>query len=76
MTTLTTSLGLLPLAFGLGEGSELQAPLARVVVGGLLSSSLVTLLLVPCAYYVMERRREPRAQPALVLDASNARAAE
>jgi hydrophobic/amphiphilic exporter-1 (mainly G- bacteria), HAE1 family len=76
MTTLTTSLGLLPLAFGLGEGSELQAPLARVVVGGLLSSSLVTLLLVPCAYYVMERRREPRAQPALVLDTSDARAAE
>ncbi|MBN1945129.1 MAG: efflux RND transporter permease subunit [Bradymonadales bacterium] len=58
MTMFTTSLALVPLAIGLGEGSELQAPLARVVVGGLVSSTLVTLLLIPCVYYLVERRRE------------------
>jgi HAE1 family hydrophobic/amphiphilic exporter-1 len=56
MTTLTTALGLVPLAIGLGEGSELQAPLARVVVGGLLSSTAITLLFVPSLYLVVERR--------------------
>ncbi len=61
MTTSTTVLAMIPLAMGVGEGSELQAPLARVVVGGLLSSTLVTLLLVPCLYYVIERRAEARS---------------
>ena len=56
MTTLTTVLGLLPLAIGLGEGGETQAPLARVVIGGLLSSTLITLILVPVVYAVFERR--------------------
>ena len=55
MTTLTTVLGTLPLALGLGEGSEIQAPLARVVVGGLTVSTLVTLVFVPALYLVMER---------------------
>jgi len=50
MTTLTTILGLLPLAFGIGEGAEAQAPLARAVVGGLLFSTLVSLVLVPAVY--------------------------
>ena len=50
MTTTTTVLGLLPLAVGLGAGAEIQAPLARVVVGGLLASTLVTLVLIPVAY--------------------------
>ena len=60
MTTLTTALGLLPLALGLGEGSEIQAPLARVVVGGLLTSTAITLLFVPCLYLLIERRRLAR----------------
>src|SRR5688572_27346873 len=47
MTTLTTILGLVPMALGVGEGGELQAPLARVVIGGLTASTLVTLVLVP-----------------------------
>jgi HAE1 family hydrophobic/amphiphilic exporter-1 len=55
MTTLTTVLGLLPLSFGLGEGGEAQAPLARVVIGGLLSSTIITLVLVPVVYGVLER---------------------
>ena len=50
MTTGTTVLGLLPLAIGLGTGAEIQAPLARVVIGGLLASTLVTLVLIPVAY--------------------------
>ncbi|HMB71202.1 MAG TPA: efflux RND transporter permease subunit [bacterium] len=50
MTTLTTVLGLLPLAIGIGPGAEVQASLARVVVGGLLASTLVTLALIPVTY--------------------------
>ncbi len=50
MTTATTSLGLIPLALGTGVGGEIQAALARVVVGGLLASTLVTLVLIPVAY--------------------------
>ena len=50
MTTATTVLGLAPLALGLGVGGEIQAALARVVIGGLLASTLVTLLLIPVTY--------------------------
>jgi HAE1 family hydrophobic/amphiphilic exporter-1 len=50
MTTLTTALGLLPLAIGLGAGAEIQASLARVVIGGLTASMLVTLVLIPVVY--------------------------
>ncbi len=56
MTTLTTVLGLLPLSFGLGEGGEAQAPLARVVIGGLLSSTLITLVLIPVVYSIFEQK--------------------
>jgi HAE1 family hydrophobic/amphiphilic exporter-1 len=56
MTTLTTVLGLLPLAIGFGEGGETQAPLARVVIGGLLSSSLITLVLIPVVYSIFEQK--------------------
>jgi len=58
MTTLTTVLGLLPLAFGLGAGAELQASLARVVIGGLIASTLVTLVFIPVAYVSMESALE------------------
>ena len=50
MTTTTTILALLPLAFGVGEGAEAQAPLARAVVGGLTGSTLITLVLIPAVY--------------------------
>ncbi len=56
MTTLTTVLGLLPLSFGMGEGGEAQAPLARVVIGGLLSSTLITLVLIPIIYSIFEKK--------------------
>jgi HAE1 family hydrophobic/amphiphilic exporter-1 len=54
MTSIATMLGLVPMAIGLGEGGELQAPLARVVIGGLLTSTLVTLVLVPAIYTLFE----------------------
>ncbi|MEX2363316.1 MAG: efflux RND transporter permease subunit, partial [Balneolaceae bacterium] len=50
MTTLTTILGLLPLAIGIGAGAEIQASLARVVIGGLTASTLVTLVFIPVVY--------------------------
>ncbi|GAB4297868.1 MAG: efflux RND transporter permease subunit [Myxococcota bacterium] len=57
MTTLTTILALLPVAIGIGEGSEMQAPLARVIIGGLLVSTLITLVLIPSLYITVESRR-------------------
>jgi hydrophobe/amphiphile efflux-1 (HAE1) family protein len=54
MTTLTTVFGMLPLALGIGEGSELMQPLAIAVVGGLSVSMLLTLFVVPSAYVVMQ----------------------
>jgi len=57
MTTLTTTLGLLPLALGLGEGSELRAPMAITVIGGLLLSTLLTLIVIPVVYSLLDRRR-------------------
>jgi HAE1 family hydrophobic/amphiphilic exporter-1 len=54
MTSIATMLGLVPMASGIGEGGELQAPLARVVIGGLLTSTIVTLVLVPAVYTVFE----------------------
>lgn len=54
MTTLTTVLGLIPMALGLGEGGELQAPLAITVIGGLSMSTLLTLVVVPLVYTLFE----------------------
>jgi len=54
MTTLTTVLGLMPMALGIGEGGELQAPMARVVIGGLTASTLITLVFVPTVYTLFE----------------------
>ena len=54
MTSLATILGLVPMALGIGEGAELQAPMARVVIGGLLASTMVTLVLVPSVYTIFE----------------------
>jgi HAE1 family hydrophobic/amphiphilic exporter-1 len=51
MTTFTTVLGMLPLALGIGEGSELRSPMAVTVIGGLLSSTFLTLLFIPVLYY-------------------------
>ena len=58
MTTLTTILALLPLAFGIGEGADAQAPLARAVVGGLAGSTLITLVLIPVVYSLFHTERK------------------
>lgn len=64
MTASTTTLGLLPLALGVGDGGEAQAPMARVVIGGLIASTLITLILIPVIYSIVEeqihRRRQKR----------------
>ena len=62
ITTLTTILGLMPLALGIGEGADAQAPLARAVVGGLTASTLITLVLIPTVYTLFhpERKATPK----------------
>lgn len=57
MTTLTTVLGLLPMAIGLGEGSEIRTPMAVTVIFGLLFASLLTLFLIPVLYSLFDRKR-------------------
>ena len=72
MTTATTVLGLLPLSFAIGSGAELQAALARVVVGGLLASTLITLVLIPAIYVLVAdyaARRAARRAPAAPMEA-------
>lgn len=58
MTAMTTILAMLPLAMGLREGSEAQAPMARAVVGGLLSASLITLVVIPVVYSLFEGKKD------------------
>jgi HAE1 family hydrophobic/amphiphilic exporter-1 len=60
MTTLTTILGLLPLALGIGEGSDAQAPLARTVIGGLTGSTVITLVFIPVIYSLFHHRTRSR----------------
>jgi hydrophobic/amphiphilic exporter-1 (mainly G- bacteria), HAE1 family len=68
MTTLTTILGLVPMSLAIGEGAELQAPLARVVIGGLAASTLITLVFVPTLYTIFEE-----GLPALIRRARGAK---
>jgi HAE1 family hydrophobic/amphiphilic exporter-1 len=73
MTALTTILAMFPLALGLGEGAEVRAPMATVVIGGLTFSTLLTLVIVPVIYTVFDdvgkrilpflRRRLSRKEP-------------
>jgi len=60
MTMLTTVLGLLPLAIGLGEGAEIRAPMAISVIAGLLFSTLLTLLFIPCLYLLVDRNAKSK----------------
>ena len=60
MTTVTTALGLLPLIIATGTGSEVQRPLAIVVVFGLATSTVITLFIIPAAYIWIEKRRKRR----------------
>jgi HAE1 family hydrophobic/amphiphilic exporter-1 len=69
MTTLAMIFGMLPLAFAIGAGAELRAPMARAVIGGLITSTLLTLVVVPIAYTILEdllpwAARRPREEAA------------
>jgi multidrug efflux pump subunit AcrB len=58
MTSLATLIGLVPMALAFGAGSEAYAPLARAIIGGLAVSVVLTVFIVPCAYYLIYRRAE------------------
>ena len=62
MTSLTTVLGMLPMALGIGEGSETWQPMGIAVVGGLLMSTIITLFIVPSLYAMLEGSKERRAR--------------
>ena len=62
MTSATTILGLLPMALGLGEGAELRAPLAITVIGGLSVATLLTLVVIPVVYSLVDRKAEVTAK--------------
>ncbi len=72
ITKLTTILGLLPMALGLGEGAEVRAPMAITVIGGVLLTTFLTLLVIPVVYSVMDRKQfaGTQAQPALPRDSA------
>ena len=55
MTTLTTILALLPMTFSFGEGASLRSPMAIAVIGGLVTSTLMSLMVIPCVYYILEK---------------------
>lgn len=56
MTSLTTILALLPMCFGFGEGASLRSPMALAVIGGLVTSTALTLIVIPCVYYIFDRK--------------------
>ncbi len=57
MTSLASAIGVLPLALGLGAGSELRAPMARAIVGGIISSTILTLFVIPCVFIILLRSK-------------------
>jgi HAE1 family hydrophobic/amphiphilic exporter-1 len=59
ITKLTTILGLLPMALGLGEGAEIRKPMAITVIGGVAVASFFTLLVIPVVYSLLDRKRFP-----------------
>ena len=57
MTSATTILAMLPMCFGFGEGASLRSPMALAVIGGLVTSTIMTLLVIPCVYYIFDRKK-------------------
>lgn len=68
MTALTTILGLLPLALGIGEGTEINQPMGIAVIGGLISSTFLTLFIVPIIYSLFDKETRRRARPKNTVD--------
>jgi HAE1 family hydrophobic/amphiphilic exporter-1 len=63
MTSATTVLALLPLAIGIGEAAQLRAPLALTIIGGLITSTISSLLVIPCLYLLLDRLSINRKEP-------------
>lgn len=63
MTTATTILALIPLTIGFGESAQLRSPMALAVIGGLVSSTLLTLVVIPCVYDLLDRLHPEKATP-------------
>jgi multidrug efflux pump subunit AcrB len=59
MTALAMIIGMIPMALGLGEGGEQNAPLGRAVIGGLLCATVATLIFVPAVFSLLHRHRDP-----------------
>jgi len=62
MTALAMIIGMVPMAMGLGEGGEQNAPLGRAVIGGLVFATFATLFFVPCVFSMIHGRRARRAE--------------
>ena len=58
MTTLTTILARLPMCFGFGEGASLRSPMALAVIGGLVTSTIMSLVVIPCVYYIFDKKKK------------------
>ena len=63
MTALAMIIGMVPMAVGLGEGGEQNAPLGRAVIGGLVFATFATLFFVPCVFSMIHGRRTRRPSP-------------
>jgi multidrug efflux pump subunit AcrB len=59
MTALAMIIGMIPMALGIGEGGEQNAPLGRAVIGGLILATFATLFFVPCVFSILHRRHKP-----------------
>jgi len=75
MTTAAMIGGMLPLALGLGESGETQAPMGRAIIGGVITSTLLTLIVVPVLYTYLDRWAEKRRAKAAARRAARAAAA-
>ena len=67
MTTMAMVFGMLPLALAFNEGGEIQAPMGRAIIGGIITSTLLTLVVVPVLYSYLAREKKPRTSPPTVL---------
>ena len=69
MTTAAMVFGMLPLALALNEGGEIQAPMGRAIIGGVITSTLLTLVVVPVLYSYLVREKKPVVKAAAVREA-------
>jgi multidrug efflux pump subunit AcrB len=76
MTALAMIIGMLPMALGLGEGGEQNAPLGRAVIGGLIFATVATLMFVPVVFSMVHRKRDEKADANVVPYPGYSRAAE